>query len=45
MSLRYMLYVKKDENGEFVVVCIYVDDIVYFGLSKAVVAEFKSSME
>ena len=39
------LYVKKYESGEFIVVCIYVDDIVYFGSSETLIAEFKSSME
>lgn len=31
------LYVKKYENGGFLVVCIYVDDMIYMGSSESLV--------
>ena len=39
------LYVKRHANGDFCIVCIYVDDMIYFGSSKILVAEFKLCME
>ena len=39
------LYVKRHDNGEFRIVCIYVDDIIYFGSPQILVAEFKSCMK
>ena len=38
------LYVKKSDNGDFLVVCIYVDDMIYMGSSQKLVSEFKSCM-
>nr|GEU80705.1 retrovirus-related Pol polyprotein from transposon TNT 1-94 [Tanacetum cinerariifolium] len=38
------LYVKKGDNGDFLVVCIYVDDMIYMGSSQKLVSEFKSCM-
>jgi len=38
------LYVKRHDNGEFGTVCIYVDDIIYFGSFEILVAELKSYM-
>ena len=38
------LYVKKSDNGDFLVVCIYVDDMIYMGSSQKLVFEFKSCM-
>lgn len=37
------LYVKKQGNNEFLVVCLYVDDMIYMGSSE-LVNDFKSSM-
>ena len=38
------LYLRQEGNNDFLVVCLYVDDIIYMGLSHSIVAEFKSSM-
>ena len=38
------LYLKKQGNAEFLVVCLYVDDIIYFGSLKSLVDDFKSCM-
>lgn len=37
------LYVKKGTNG-FIVVCLYVDDIIYFSSSHKMLEEFKAAM-
>ena len=37
------LYLKK-QGTEFLVVCLYVDDMIYLGSSKSILAEFKASM-
>jgi len=37
------LYVKKGTNG-FIVVCLYVDDIIYFSSSPKLLEEFKAAM-
>lgn len=38
------LYLRKQGNNDLLVVCLYVDDIIYMGSSHSIVAEFKSSM-
>ena len=38
------LYVKKQGRDDFIVVCLYVDDVIYMGSSDSLVAEFKSNM-
>ena len=38
------LYVKKKGDVDFLVVCLYVDDMIYMGSSKLIIAEFKFSM-
>lgn len=38
------LYFKRDGKSNFLVVCLYVDDIIYMGSSESIVAEFKSCM-
>jgi len=38
------LYVKKRGNSDFLVVCLYVDDIIYMGSCESIVSEFKSCM-
>ncbi|KAL0541072.1 hypothetical protein IC582_021103 [Cucumis melo] len=39
------LYVKKGGKNDFIVVCLYVDDIIYTSSYKSLVAEFKSHKE
>ncbi|KAJ0868636.1 putative RNA-directed DNA polymerase [Helianthus annuus] len=38
------LYVKRGASGDIIVVCLYVDDIVYASSSKKLLTEFKSKM-
>ena len=38
------LYTKKQGSGEFLVVCLYVDDIIYMGLCHSITEEFKNGM-
>ncbi|KAG6433701.1 hypothetical protein SASPL_105316 [Salvia splendens] len=38
------LYAKKGNNGSLLLVCVYVDDIIYMGSSNSLVTEFKESM-
>jgi len=38
------LYLRKQGNNDLLVVCHYVDDIIYMDSSHSIVAEFKSSM-
>lgn len=35
---------KKRGNGDFLVVCLYVDDIIYMGSCESIVAKFKNCM-
>ena len=35
---------KKKGDVDFLVVCLYVDDMIYMGSSKLIIAEFKFSM-
>ena len=35
---------RQEGNNDFLVVCLYVDDIIYMGSSHSIVAKFKSSM-
>lgn len=42
ISLHF--YLKKQGSNDFLVISLYVDDIIYIGLSHSVVAEYKSSM-
>jgi Reverse transcriptase (RNA-dependent DNA polymerase) len=39
------LYVKKKQDDAIMVVCLYVDDMIYFGTNSQMVAEFKNSMK
>ena len=39
------LYVRRHDNGEFCIVCVYVDDMIYLGSSEILVAELKSCMK
>lgn len=38
------LYLKQHDKGDFLVVCLYVDDMIYMGTSESLITEFKSSM-
>ena len=38
------LYVKKKDKNDFIIICLYVDDIIYTSLSVFLVDEFKSQM-
>ena len=38
------LYMKKQGTSNVLVVCLYVDDMIYMGSCESLVAEFKSSM-
>lgn len=38
------LYIKKHEKGDFLLVCIYVDDMIYMRSFETLVAKFKSCM-
>ena len=38
------LYLKKQGTVGFLVVCLYVDDMIYMGSCESIIAEFKSSM-
>nr|ABW74566.1 integrase [Boechera divaricarpa] len=38
------LYIKKQGAGDILVVCLYVDDMIYMGSSASLVSEFKASM-
>jgi len=38
------LYFKRQGESDFLVVCLYVDDIIYMGSSESLILEFKSCM-
>lgn len=38
------LYLKKTGKDEFLVVCLYVDDMIYMGSNELIIAEFKTCM-
>ena len=38
------LYFKRQGESDFLVVCLYVDDIIYMGSSESLILEFKSYM-
>ncbi|CAL5340443.1 unnamed protein product [Camellia sinensis] len=38
------LYMKKEGKNDFIIICLYVDDIIYTSSSSSLVAEFKSRM-
>ncbi|CAL1375783.1 unnamed protein product [Linum trigynum] len=38
------LYIKKGEGKDFLMVCLYVDDLIYTGTSQRMIEEFKSAM-
>ncbi|XP_069150193.1 uncharacterized mitochondrial protein AtMg00810-like [Solanum lycopersicum] len=38
------LYVKQEGKNDFLVVCLYVDDMIYMGSSESIATEFKDCM-
>ena len=38
------LYVKKKGKSDFIVICLYVDDIIYINSSNSLLDKFKSQM-
>lgn len=42
---EHTLYVKKQSEDEVLLVCLYVDDIIYTGSSQTLVDEFRSDMK
>ncbi|XP_028062411.1 uncharacterized protein LOC114265776 [Camellia sinensis] len=38
------LYVRKEGKNDFIIICLYVDDIIYTSSSSSLTAEFKSRM-
>ena len=38
------VFVKKEGKNDFLMVCLYVDDMIYMGSSRALIDEFKSCM-
>ncbi|CAL2242013.1 unnamed protein product [Prunus armeniaca] len=41
---EHTLFVKSGEGGKFLIVCLYVDDLLFTGNDEAMFVEFKSSM-
>ena len=38
------LYVRRQGNSDFLVMCLYVDDVIYMGSCESLIEEFKSCM-
>jgi hypothetical protein len=41
---EHSVYMKTDDKGEFLILCLYVDDLLFTGSSEKMFAEFKQSM-
>ena len=41
---EYGLYVKKKENGDMLIVCLYVDDLIFTGNNSEMISKFKREM-
>lgn len=41
---EHTLYVKTKDNGNILILCLYVDDLIFTGNSKIMVEEFKKAM-
>ena len=41
---EYALYVKKFDNGDILLVCIYVDDLIFTGNNPSLFEDFKKAM-
>jgi Reverse transcriptase (RNA-dependent DNA polymerase)/gag-polypeptide of LTR copia-type/Integrase core domain/GAG-pre-integrase domain/Domain of unknown function (DUF4219)/Zinc knuckle len=44
-SSEHSLYVKKTGSNDFLLVCIYVDDMIYMGSNQDLIEKFKESMK
>lgn len=42
---EHALYTKEDENGNFLIICLYVDDLIFTGNSNMMIEEFRESMK
>jgi len=38
------MYTKKEKNGDFLLVCLYVDDLIFTGNNARMIQEFKDFM-
>ena len=43
-SYQHALYIKKDMNEDFLLVCLYVDDLIFIGNNPRMFQEFQDSM-
>ncbi|XP_020266632.1 uncharacterized protein LOC109842134 [Asparagus officinalis] len=41
---EHAIYMKRNHRGEFLIICLYVDDLLYTGSSTEMLAEFKAAM-
>jgi len=41
---EHAIYTKRSHQGEFLIICLYVDDMLYTGSSAKMLAEFKAAM-
>jgi hypothetical protein len=41
---KHSVYMKTDDKGEFMILCLYVDDLLFIGSIEKMFAEFKHSM-
>jgi hypothetical protein len=41
---EHVVYMKKNHRGEFLIICLYVYDLLYTGNSSEIFKEFKQSM-
>ena len=39
------LYVKREDTRDFLVICLYVDDLIYIGTNRKMVEDFKAMMK
>ena len=42
--MNMAFYVKKKENGDMLIVCLYVDDLIFTGNNSEMILEFKREM-
>lgn len=38
-----VIYVKKNENEDFMIVCFYIDDLIYARTNKTMIENFKKT--
>ena len=44
MSIEHVVYMKKNYQSESLIICLYVDDLLYRGNSAEMITEFKETM-